>query len=65
MRLKDYLSMNDIRLKQLAEEIDISPSYVSRLINGHLKPSRALAHLISYYTDGQVSPKDWGFENEN
>ena len=65
MRLKDYLSINDIRLKKLGEDLNLSPSYISRLINGHLKPSHTLAHLISYYTKGQVSPTDWGFENAN
>ncbi|MCB1109833.1 MAG: helix-turn-helix transcriptional regulator [Chlamydiia bacterium] len=53
--MKDYLFRNNLSVKQLASDLEISPSYLYQLIRGERKPSLELAQKIESITDGEVT----------
>ena len=53
--MKDYLFRNNLSVKQLAADLEISPSYLYQLIRGERKPSLELAQKIEAITDGEVT----------
>jgi putative transcriptional regulator len=48
-KLADCLAEKKIRQSQLARRLDMSPAYVSRLLNGHIAPSIETALRIARY----------------
>ena len=64
--MKDYLFRNNLSVKQLASDLEISPSYLYQLIRGERKPSLELAQKIESITDGEVTVgRLLGFEEED
>jgi putative transcriptional regulator len=63
-KLADCLGERQIRQSQLARRLDMSPAYVSRLLNGHIAPSIEMALRIARYFDKplesifQLEPSD-------
>ena len=53
--MKEFMFRNNISVKELASDLDISSSYLYQLIRGERKPSRALAQKIESFTTGQVT----------
>jgi putative transcriptional regulator len=53
-KLADCLAEEKIRQSQLARRLDMSPAYVSRLLNGHISPSIETAIRIAQYFDKPV-----------
>lgn len=63
--MKDYLFRNNLSVKQLAADLEISPSYLYQLIRGERKPSLELAQRIETITEGEVTVgRLLGFTNE-
>lgn len=63
--MKDYLFRNNLSVKQLAADLEISPSYLYQLIRGERKPSLELAQRIKTITEGEVTVgRLLGFSNE-
>ena len=56
MKLKDYLLENDITAKDFALLLSVSPSKVSRWLNGKHDISLQDAYRILYFTNGYVTP---------
>jgi len=54
MKLKVYLAEIGMTLKDFSELLEINHRYLSRIMNGHIKPGRRLAADISRLTDGKV-----------
>jgi putative transcriptional regulator len=53
-QLAECLAEKRIRQSQLARRLDMSPAYVSRLLNGHIAPSIETALRIARYFDKPV-----------
>ena len=53
--MKDYLFRKNLSVKQLASDLEISPSYLYQLIRGERKPSLDLAQKIEIITGGDVT----------
>lgn len=53
--MKDYLFRKNLSVKQLAADLEISPSYLYQLVRGERKPSLELAKKIETITDGEVT----------
>ena len=58
MKLKDYLLENDITAKDFALLLSVSPSKVSRWLNGKHDISLQDGYRILYFTNGYVTPID-------
>lgn len=53
--MKDYIFRKNLSVKQLASDLEISPSYLYQLIRGERKPSLDLAQKIEIITGGEVT----------
>ncbi len=63
--MKDYLFKNNLSVKQVAGDLDISTSYLYQLIRGERKPSIELAQRIEEYTGGDITVgRLLGFEED-
>lgn len=58
MKLSDWLSENDKTLEWLAKEVGRHSSVMSRLANGHIRPSNAVAARIETLTRRKVTATD-------
>ena len=58
MTLTEYLQHRDITAVQLAAELGIDQSSLSRIIRGDQLPRKPLMRRIYQVTDGQVTPND-------
>lgn len=58
MKLKRYCRVNEVKVKELAEMLGISMSYLSNLMYEGRHPSKDLAEKIYQVTDGQVTEED-------
>lgn len=54
MNLRVWLAKKNIRIGKFARDAGISPSYLSQIINGHLRPSDAMARKIEAATGNKV-----------
>lgn len=57
--LKAYLALNNSTAAQFAEQIGVSPSYLSRLIAGEREADATLLGKIERVSGGQVRPDMW------
>lgn len=53
--MKDFIFRKNLSVKQLASDLEISPSYLYQLIRGERKPSLDLAQKIEIITGGEVT----------
>ena len=53
-KIKYYLLDRDMTLKDFSEILDISPVYLSGIVNGKYKPSKKLARQIAKATNGEI-----------
>ena len=58
MTLEKYLKSEGIRATHFAPKIGVSPSAVTRLINGQREPSAEVIRRIAEVTGGKVMPND-------
>jgi transcriptional regulator with XRE-family HTH domain len=66
MTLREYLFFNGLTVKDFAESLDVSRSYISAISFGHKRPGRKLAKAIYLATEGSVNfLKDLIVEKEN
>ena len=59
MKLEHWLSKNDVQASDFAREVGISPSTVTRLINGERRPSGRMLQKIYLATKGKVAFADF------
>jgi transcriptional regulator with XRE-family HTH domain len=57
--LSQWMGLNEIKSKDFANELGVTPGYLSRLRNGKQKPGRALLMQIHTITKGDVGLEDW------
>lgn len=58
-KLKKYMLANKLNGKQLAAQIKVDPSTISRFLKGTQKPTLDLAFHIQDATNGKVKATDW------
>lgn len=58
MNLKEYLFLKRMSIKDFSDFMGYSRTHMSAIINGHLKPSRAMAKSIERATDGEVTAEE-------
>ncbi len=54
MKLKSYLADIGMTVKDFSSLVQCNYRYMSRIMNGHVKPGKRLAQDIEDLTDGQV-----------
>lgn len=54
MNLKAYLADQRVTQKDFATTLGISERYMSRVVNGHIKPGKRLERDINSLTEGKV-----------
>lgn len=59
MKLETYLTENKIKPSAFAAEIGVSPSTITRILNGERSPGLPLVMLIKERTSGAVTPEDF------
>lgn len=59
MKLTEWLDREQIKRKDLAEAIGVTPSYITALCAGTLWPGRDIAEKIEKFTAGNVTPSDF------
>lgn len=55
MKLKEYLDINGISIKEFADKLDYTRTHISQLVHSKQKPSEKLKRQISKLTKGQVT----------
>lgn len=55
MNLRVYLATKNIQIKDFSDILECNRSYLSRIISGHIKPSKRLAKEIERMTNGDVT----------
>ena len=55
MQLKEYLKRNRWSIAEMARKVGVSPVYASSIVNGHIKPSIALAMALCEFTEGHTT----------
>ena len=64
MKLKEYLKINNIKAKDFAEKIGVTPAYVTLIHQGKRWPRVDLMRRITEATDGQVTANDFAAVEE-
>ena len=54
MNLKAYLADQHVTQKDFAATLGINERYMSRVVNGHVKPGKRLMRDIDALTEGKV-----------
>lgn len=54
MTLDEFIYSRRITLREFADLIDFSASYVSQVKNGHKKPSARMIYIVMQVTNGTV-----------
>jgi transcriptional regulator with XRE-family HTH domain len=57
--LKAYLALNDITATEFAKKINVSPSFLSRLMTGEREADTSTLDRIERETGGKVRPDLW------
>ena len=66
MPLKNYLKINNIKIKDLAALLGVSRSYLYKLLNRKIEPKIGIALRIEDLTEGTIKAKDLIiYENKN
>ncbi len=65
MKPKEYIRKYKIKQKQMAKDLDITPGYLSGIINGTRTPSLDLACQIEKYFNYEVSRLELLYPNED
>jgi len=65
MNLKAYLADQRVTQKDFAQTLGINERYMSRLVNGHLKPGKRLERDINALTEGKVKLEPKQKESKN
>lgn len=60
MDIKSFLKKYELKGKDMASALEITPQYLSRIIKKKQKPSRDLIVKIMELTEGKVTYKDLG-----
>lgn len=55
MNLKAYLAESNMTMKSFADLLGINQRYMSRIMNGHIKPGKRLERDIHTLTEGKVA----------
>jgi plasmid maintenance system antidote protein VapI len=58
MKLREYLFVHRMTVKEFSELVDYSRTHLSAIINEKLKPSPKLARRIEKETNGEVKAED-------
>jgi transcriptional regulator with XRE-family HTH domain len=53
-KMRHYLIDKDLTVKDFSEILDITPTYLSGIVNGKYLPSRKLARNIAKATNGEI-----------
>jgi DNA-binding transcriptional regulator YdaS (Cro superfamily) len=54
MNFKTWIGISGLQQKEVAKDLDLSPSYLSEIITGKKKATSEIAHSIEQYTKGEV-----------
>lgn len=65
MNLRDYLHFERISVTEMAKQLQISRSYLNRIVLEQMRPSKQLAKHIELLTNGKVKAKELLKEKEN
>lgn len=57
--LREYLTSRGETAAAFAAKLEVSPSYLSRIISGEREADASLIAAISRSTDGEVRPDQW------
>lgn len=57
--LAAFFKEKGLKRTWFADQIDITPTYLSRIIGNNAIPSRALAIAIEDATDGEINRDEW------
>lgn len=55
MELRDYLHFKRLFIKDFAKSIGASPTYISQISNGYIRPGKNMALAIEKATNGEVT----------
>lgn len=58
MKLREYLFVHRMTVKEFSELLDYSRTHLSAIVNEKLKPSPKLARRIEKETNGEVKAED-------
>lgn len=61
-KLRGFLAENNIKKKNFAIEIDVTPETISNWLHKGKKPNRLHAMAIDGYTRGLISMQDMGYD---
>lgn len=64
-KLKEYLFYKRKTVTDFAKELDVTRSYLNRIVLGKIKPSKLLAKEIERMTNGEVKAEELLKEIEN
>ena len=59
MKLTEYIEQRKIRRSDFAARVDVSESFLSRLLSGKRTPGARLIARIEEETGGDVAFRDW------
>ena len=59
MTLSEYLARSGLSQSELALQLDVAPSTVSRYLRGEIAPTLEQMGRIQKATNGAVQPNDW------
>ncbi len=62
--LKDYLKKKNIKQRDFAAMVDVSPSFLNEIIKGVKTPGLSLAFRIQRQTSGKVKAEQWAVEEK-
>lgn len=59
MELRDYLHVNRLTVKEMADRLRYTRTHLSMIVNGKAFPSPRLAEDIEKFTEGKVKTSQW------
>ena len=58
MDFREYIFYNQLRIKDVAKELDLAPSYLSQMLHGHTRWSSKTARAVERYTKGMIKAQE-------